>query len=71
MTETTWVPQAVLVALNIKNALVERLSGESARLPGETKTEAIRRALEERLARLRLRVVAHDREAGLRQYLER
>jgi antitoxin VapB len=41
------------MALNIKNARVERLAGELARLTGETKTETIRRALEERRARLK------------------
>jgi antitoxin VapB len=35
-----------------KNARVERLADELSRLTGETKTEAIRRALEERRARL-------------------
>jgi antitoxin VapB len=59
------------VALNIKNQDVERLATEASRLAGETKTEAIRRALEERLARLRLRVVVRDREAELLSYLER
>jgi antitoxin VapB len=38
--------------LNIKNVEVERLAAEVADLAGETKTEAIRRALEERRARL-------------------
>jgi len=42
------------VALNIKNREVERLAGEVAHLAKETKTEAIRRALEERKERLRL-----------------
>lgn len=42
--------------LNIKNPEVERLAAEVARLTGETKTEAIRRALAERRARLRTRV---------------
>ena len=51
------------MALNIKNREVERLANEAGRLAGETKTETIRRALEERLARLRLRVVRRDREA--------
>jgi antitoxin VapB len=41
------------MALNLKNADVERLAGEVARLTGESKTEAIRRALEERKARLK------------------
>jgi antitoxin VapB len=40
------------MALNIKSAEVERLASEVAELAGETKTEAIRRALEERRARL-------------------
>ena len=39
--------------LNIKNADVERLASEVARLTGESKTEAIRRALEERKRRLK------------------
>lgn len=41
------------MALNLKNAAVERLATEVARLTGETKTEAIRRALEERRRRLK------------------
>ena len=40
------------MALNVKNAEVERLAAEVARLTGETKTEAIRRALDERRRRL-------------------
>jgi antitoxin VapB len=59
------------MALNIKNREVERLAEETARLAGETKTEAIRRALEERARRLRLRVVRRDRKADMRRYLER
>jgi antitoxin VapB len=59
------------VALNIKNVEVERMAEEASRLTGETKTESIRKALEERLARLRLRVVKRDREAELLRYLER
>ena len=41
------------MALNIRNAETEALAAELARLTGETKTEAVRRALEDRLARLR------------------
>jgi len=41
------------MALNLKNADVERLAAEVARLTGESKTEAIRRALEERRRRLK------------------
>ncbi len=59
------------MALNIKNRVVEQLADEVARLAGETKTEGIRRALEERRARLRLRVVKRDREAEMLRYLER
>jgi len=59
------------VGLNIKNPKVERLAAEAARLTGESKTESIRKALEERVARLRLRVVKRDREASLLRYLER
>ena len=59
------------MALNIKNVEVERLAEEASRLAGETKTESIRKALEERLARLRLRVVKRDREAEILRYLER
>ena len=55
--------------MNIKNRTVERLADEVARLAGETKTEAIRRALEERLARLVLQAGA-DREARLRELLK-
>lgn len=40
------------MALNIKNPEVERLATEVAQMAHETKTEAIRRALEERKARL-------------------
>jgi antitoxin VapB len=41
------------MALNLKNAAVERLAAEVARLTGESKTEAIRRALDERRRRLK------------------
>ena len=58
------------MALNIKNAEVERLADETSRLAGETKTESIRKALEERLARLRLRIVRRDRESEILRYLE-
>jgi antitoxin VapB len=42
------------MALNIKNPEVESLADAVAELAGETKTEAIRRALAERRDRLRL-----------------
>jgi antitoxin VapB len=41
------------MALNIRNAETERLAEAVARLTGETKTEAVTRALRDRLARLR------------------
>jgi antitoxin VapB len=56
--------------LNIKNAEVERLASEIARMTGETKTEAVRRALEERRARLAYRVASESRAARLRSFLE-
>ena len=58
------------MALNIKNEAVERLAAEVARLSGESKTEAVRRALEERKARLAYRVVDGDRGSRLRRFLE-
>lgn len=56
--------------LNIKNAAVERLAAEVSRLTGESKTEAIRRALEERRQRLRHKSVERRRERVL-AFLER
>jgi len=58
------------MGLNIKNADVERLAGEVASLAHETKTEAIRRALVERRARLQARAGKPGRK-DLREYLER
>lgn len=58
------------MALNIKNSAVERLAEEVARLSGESKTEAVRRALEERKARLAYRVADGDRVSRLRRFLE-
>lgn len=46
--------QNYTMALNIKNEEVERLAAEIARATGETKTEAIRKALLERQRRLDL-----------------
>ncbi|MGH8604172.1 MAG: type II toxin-antitoxin system VapB family antitoxin [Gammaproteobacteria bacterium] len=57
--------------LNIKNPVVERLADEVARLTGESKTEAIRKALEERRARLNFRLTGDKREERLRRFLER
>jgi antitoxin VapB len=41
------------MALNIRNPEAERLATELARRSGETKTEAVIKALRDRLARLR------------------
>jgi len=41
------------MALNIRNPEAERLASELARLTGETKTEAVTRALRDRLRRVR------------------
>ena len=54
------------MALNLKNAEVERLAAEVARMTGESKTEAIRKALEERRRRLRHASSDHRRERILR-----
>ncbi len=59
------------MALNIKNREVERLAAEVADLTGESKTEAIRRALQERRGRLALRVVHRDRRAEIMDFLAR
>jgi antitoxin VapB len=58
------------MALNIKNEEVERLVDEVVRLSGETKTEAVKRSLAERKARLMLRVADLDRRARLVRFLE-
>jgi antitoxin VapB len=41
------------MALNIRSAEAERLAAELARQTGETKTEAVTKALRDRLARVR------------------
>jgi len=58
------------VALNIKHAEVERLAAEVARLTGESKTEAIRRALDERRRRLKARS-PEQRRARILAFLEK
>ena len=59
------------MGLNIKNEEVERLAAEVAALAGETKTEAIRRALAERRERLRYRGVRRDRAQSVLAFLAR
>jgi antitoxin VapB len=60
------------MALNIKNERVERLAAEVARITGETKTEAIGRALEDRKNRLASKASpSRDRTSKIMDYLER
>jgi len=59
------------MGLNIKNPEVERLAAEVATLADESKTEAIRRALLERRARLQARRGQGGARGNLREYLER
>jgi antitoxin VapB len=54
------------MALNLKNAEVERLAAAVAQLTGESKTEAIRRALDERRQRLSQTSSADRRERVLK-----
>ena len=59
------------MGLNIKNPLVEALAAEVADLAGETKTEAVRKALEERRARLASGLPHRDRTSEVMRFLER
>ena len=59
------------MALNVKNLEVERLGTEVARLTGETKTEAIRRSLEDRRRRLTAPAGDARRERVLRHLRSR
>ncbi len=58
------------MALSIKNAEVERLATEVAQLTGESKTEAVRRALEDRRSRLAFQVTDRDRAGRIDRFLE-
>ena len=58
------------MAMNIKNQEVERLARELAELTGETKTETIRRSLQERRDRIGYKLAAEDRESRLTRFLE-
>ena len=57
------------MALNIKDPEAERLAAEVAAMTGESKTRAIRVALEERRQRLATRVTRRDRGKALRRFL--
>lgn len=58
------------MAVNIKNQDVEKLLNEVVKLTGESKTEAIRKALEERRRRLALHVTSSDKRHRLISLLE-
>jgi antitoxin VapB len=58
------------MALNIKDQQTEQLATELAAATGETKTRAVRTALEERRQRLARRTVSQDRGPRLRRLLE-
>ena len=58
------------MALNIKNAAVEHLVDEIVAVTGETRTEAVRRALEQRRDALSLRMVGASPARRLRRFLE-
>jgi len=59
------------MALNIKNRDVEKLAETVAAMTGESKTQAIRKALEERKERLSFHVARRDRRDDLRAFMER
>lgn len=59
------------MALNIKNTQVEQLATEVAGLTGETKTQAIKRALEERRERMALGLAGSRRRAHWVAFLAR
>jgi len=59
------------VALNIKDAETDRLARELAAEAGESITMATRRALEERLARVRARKSARAETVGLDEFIRR
>ena len=59
------------MALNIKNAEAERLARELARQAGESVTEAIRKALEDRLKRVKARRVARSFAEDVQDILSR
>ena len=59
------------MALNIKNREVEELAAEVAKMAGESKTEAIRKALAERRQRLEREWESpQDRLARVRRFFE-
>jgi antitoxin VapB len=59
------------VALNIKDPVTDRLARELAEATGESITVAARRALEERLARVRARAAAGPASEQLQELISR
>ena len=59
------------MGMNIKNPEVEQLAAEVAMIADENKTEAIRKALLERRARLRARAGKLVQRKSLRDYMDR
>ena len=59
-----------LMALNIKNDEVTRLTEELSKLTGESKTEVIRKALIERKKSLNLQMFFVDKKKRLINFLE-
>jgi antitoxin VapB len=57
------------MALNIKNPEAERLASELAKITGESKTEAVRKALEQRKASLSLAITMGKRDRWI-EFLE-
>ena len=57
------------MALNIKDPETEKLAAEVAAITGESKTRAVKVALQERKQRLAVRVVNGDRTEDLRRFL--
>ena len=58
------------MALNIKSPEVEELVATLATMTGESKTEAVRRALAERRERLSLQSARRKRGSGFLRFLE-
>jgi antitoxin VapB len=58
------------MALNIKNQDVEKVLNEVTQITGESKTEAVRKALEERRQRLALRLVARSEAERLLTFFQ-
>lgn len=58
------------MALNIKNQEVEQLVSEVSAITGESKTEVVRKALQERKAQLAFRTATTNRKTRVIQFLE-